>query len=75
MPRGLNEPPREIDMSSRSESGGSKPEYVASLEAAYGAPSQAGFGSAVFRAEMGPADERRKTWEPQSASCYLWRSA
>ena len=29
-----------------------KPEYVAALEAAYGAPSQAGFGSAVFHERL-----------------------
>lgn len=32
----------------------SKPTYVAALEAAYGAPSQAGFGSAVFYGDMDP---------------------
>lgn len=29
-----------------------KPEYVTALEAAYGAPSQAGFGSAVFHEQL-----------------------
>jgi hypothetical protein len=33
-----------------------KPDYVASLEAAYGAPSQAGFGSAVFFEPMQAGD-------------------
>jgi len=32
-----------------------KPQYVKDLEAAYGAPSQAGFGSAVFYAAVDPA--------------------
>lgn len=33
-----------------------KPDYVISLEAAYGPPSQAGFGSAVFYAPLGADD-------------------
>lgn len=33
-----------------------KPEYVADMEAAYGPPSQAGFGSAVFYAPLGADD-------------------
>ena len=33
-----------------------KPEYAASLEAAYGPPSQAGFGSAVFYEPIGADD-------------------
>jgi hypothetical protein len=34
-----------------------KPDYVTRLEAAYGAPSEAGLGSAVFFEEMAPADD------------------
>lgn len=34
-----------------------KPDYAASLEAAYGAPSQAGFGSAVFFEPMQAGDD------------------
>ena len=34
-----------------------KPEYVTALEAAYGAPSQAGFGSAVFYEPLKAADK------------------
>jgi hypothetical protein len=34
-----------------------KPEYLTMLEAAYGGPSQAGFGSAVFSATLGSADD------------------
>jgi len=34
----------------------SKPDYVTGLESAYGAPSQNGFGSAVFFEQLGPAD-------------------
>ncbi len=37
-----------------------KPDYAASLEAAYGAPSQAGFGSAVFYEPMKPDDDLTK---------------
>ena len=33
-----------------------KPEYVAALEAAYGAPSQAAFGSAVFHEQSKATD-------------------
>lgn len=33
-----------------------KPEYVLKMEAAYGAPSQDGFGSAVFFEKLGPDD-------------------
>jgi hypothetical protein len=70
-------------MSSRSESGGGKPEYVASLEAAYGTPSQTGFGSVVFHAEIGPADDLEQTaleayrrfvggnWERFGAAAWL----
>jgi D-alanyl-D-alanine carboxypeptidase len=36
---------------------GGKPEYVAALEAAYGAPSQAGFGSAVFTEQLKASDK------------------
>ncbi len=36
--------------------GSAKPAYVADLEAAYGAPSQAGFGSAVFYEPLGAED-------------------
>ena len=35
----------------------SKPEYVTDLEAAYGAPSQAGFGSAVFYEQLQGGDD------------------
>lgn len=35
---------------------GQKPAYVTALEAAYGAPSQAGFGSAVFHEPIGAND-------------------
>lgn len=35
--------------------GANKPDYVTDLEAAYGAPSQAGFGSAVFHEQLKPA--------------------
>ena len=35
----------------------SKPSYVANLEAAYGAPSQAGFGSAVFYEPLAAGDD------------------
>ena len=38
----------------------SKPEYVTDLEAAYGAPSQAGFGSAVFTEQLKASDELEK---------------
>ena len=34
-----------------------KPQYVAALETAYGAPSQAGFGSAVFHEQMKAGDD------------------
>lgn len=34
-----------------------RPVYVTALEAAYGAPSQAGFGSAVFHETMKPDDD------------------
>ena len=34
-----------------------KPEYLTLLEAAYGAPSQAGFGSAVFHEQMKAGDD------------------
>ena len=37
-----------------------KPDYVASLEAAYGAPSQAGFGSAVFFEQLKAGDDLEK---------------
>ena len=38
------------------QSGEAKPEYVTDLEAAYGAPSQAAFGSAVFHAQLKASD-------------------
>jgi hypothetical protein len=41
------------------------PDRIAALEAAYGAPSQAGFGSAVFTAHLEPGDDledRAKGW-------------
>ena len=34
-----------------------KPKYVTALEAAYGAPSQAGFGSAVFHEPIEAGDD------------------
>ena len=37
-----------------------KPDYVKKLEAAYGAPSQAGFGSAVFYETLQSADDLAK---------------
>lgn len=37
-----------------------KPKQVIDLEAAYGAPSQAGFGSAVFYAQLDVADDLEK---------------
>lgn len=40
--------------------GAPKPDYVTNLEAAYGAPSQAGFGSAVFYMQMSAGDELSK---------------
>ncbi len=44
-------------MATSSQSSHPKPEYVAQLEAVYGAPSQAGFGSAVFYAPVEQADD------------------
>lgn len=41
-------------MASRTVKASTKPPYVAALEAAYGAPSQAGFGSAVFYSDTAP---------------------
>ena len=41
----------------RPQPGAAKPDYVAALEAAYGAPSQAGFGSAVFYEPSTAADD------------------
>ena len=40
-------------MASPSKKSGGKPEYVETLEGAYGVPSQEGFGSAVFYEEKG----------------------
>ena len=37
-----------------------RPAYVTALEAAYGAPSQAGFGSAVFAEQLEASDELEK---------------
>jgi len=37
-----------------------EPAYVTTLEAAYGAPSQAGFGSAVFTEQLKASDELEK---------------
>jgi len=37
-----------------------KPAYLAALAAAYGGPSQAGFGSAVFRQALQPGDDLAK---------------
>ena len=45
-----------------------KPEYVAALEAAYGAPSQAGWGSAVFLERLKAADEL----EPAALAKYRY---
>ncbi len=44
-------------MISQTEKTNGKPPYVTDLEAAYGAPSQNGFGSAVFYTDMDPAQE------------------
>ena len=41
-------------MTSNTKKTGGEPSYVADLEAAYGVPSQAGFGSAVFYEAMAP---------------------
>jgi hypothetical protein len=43
--------------SGRIDAGGVQPQYVTDLEAAYGAPSQAGFGSAVFFEQMKAEDD------------------
>ena len=42
-------------MASEAKAKEDRPQYVKDLEAAYGAPSQAGFGSAVFYAAVDPA--------------------
>jgi hypothetical protein len=47
-------------MASKSEKTKGKPSYVADLEAAYGAPSQAGFGSAVFYEQVEAAGSLEK---------------
>lgn len=44
-------------MSTQQQAGQNKPAYVAALEAAYGAPSQAGFGSAVFYETLKASDD------------------
>ena len=44
-------------MSERTEEADEKPVYVAALEAAYGEPSQEGFGSAVFFEQMQQDDD------------------
>ena len=44
-------------MSERTEEADEKPAYVADLEAAYGEPSQEGFGSAVFFDQMQQDDD------------------
>jgi hypothetical protein len=44
-------------MASQSKKGNDKPSYVTQLEAAYGAPSQAGFGSAVFHEALKQGDD------------------
>jgi hypothetical protein len=44
-------------MVSHSEKTRGKPAYVTNLEASYGAPSQAGFGSAVFATNMDPGQD------------------
>jgi heat shock protein HslJ len=49
--------PREQEMASTKQS---KPDSVADLEAAYGAPSQAGFGSAIFYEQQVTADDLEK---------------
>ncbi len=50
-----------------------KPNEVTELEDAYGAPSQAGFGSAVFYEQLEPADDlgrwRSRSTSISSASC------
>lgn len=43
-------------MASRTEKANSKPSYITALEAAYGAPSQAAFGSAVFYTDKDAKD-------------------
>jgi hypothetical protein len=50
---------QKTDMTQRSEpaTGSIKPAYVTALEAAYGAPSQAGFESAVFYEQVATADD------------------
>lgn len=47
----------EATSSGQEEAAASKPEYVANLEAAYGAPSQEGFGSAVFYESLQATDD------------------
>ena len=47
-------------MASKPEKAKDKPSYVADLEAAYGAPSQAGFGSAVFYEQVEAASSLEK---------------
>jgi hypothetical protein len=42
-----------------------RPEYVAALEAAYGAPSQAAFGSAVFYEQTIAQDDLEQAALPQ----------
>jgi hypothetical protein len=44
-------------VSGQTNAGSIQPQYVAALEAAYGAPSQAGFGSAVFFEQMKADDD------------------
>jgi hypothetical protein len=46
--------------SDQAAAGAAKPQYVAALEAAYGAPSQAGLGSAVFHMQMNAGDDLSK---------------
>ena len=47
---------RTTDMTKQTRPEGTTPEYVKALEAAYGAPSQAAFGSAVFHEELKASD-------------------
>lgn len=55
-------------MASHSKKTSGKPPYVKDLEAAYGAPSQAGFGSAVFCTSTDPA----KDLEPAALEYYQY---
>ena len=47
----------ETEMSTNTTGTGNKPTYVVTLEKAYGAPSQEGFGSAVFFEQLAKTDD------------------